>query len=77
LREYSKSFDEQDYAKKNRANQAVIEHRRRLLDEWLAWRSQVEERVEETGHKKDKGEDEEVIEEIVEEMLEEKEEVVE
>ena len=44
LREYSKIFDEQDFNKKNLANKAVVEQRRRLLDEWRAWRARVEER---------------------------------
>jgi translation initiation factor 3 subunit B len=77
LREYSKTFDEQDFAKKNRANQAVIEQRRRLLDEWKAWRSQVEERVGKLAEGEGKAAGElEVIEEIVEEVMEETEEIV-
>jgi translation initiation factor 3 subunit B len=76
LREYSKTFDEQDFAKKNKANQAVIEQRRRLLDEWMAWRAQVEERVGKIGQTEANTGDSEVIEEIVEEIIEETEEVV-
>jgi translation initiation factor 3 subunit B len=81
LRSYSKRFDEQDANKKNLANRAVIEHRRRLLEEWRAWRIRVEEDLREdeaaTG-KEDKGQDVEgeVIEEIVEEIIEETEEIV-
>ena len=76
LREYSKAFDEQDFAKKNKANQAVIDHRRRLLEEWRAWRAQVEDRVGNPGQKEINAGDMEVVEEIVEEIIEETEEVV-
>lgn len=86
LREWSKIFDEADYNKKNAANRAVVEHRRRLLEEWHAWRAQVmeeigQEAVELGGHvveaRPKEGEDAEVIEEVVEEVIEETEEVVE
>jgi translation initiation factor 3 subunit B len=74
-------FDEQDAAKKSLASIAVIEHRRRLLDEWRAWRARVEEELEEetgaTGEaEKEVDTQREVIEEIVEEIIEEKEEIV-
>lgn len=85
LRNYSKMFDEQDLAKKNTANKAVVEARKRLLDEWLAWRravvEEVKEEEEEIGWKlpaaasADDGTAEE-IEEIVEEIVEETEEVI-
>jgi translation initiation factor 3 subunit B len=79
LREYSKIFDEQDFNKKNLANKAVVEQRRRLLDEWRAWRARVEERLREDGwlakQEAAEGEGEE-IEEIVEEVIEETEEIV-
>jgi translation initiation factor 3 subunit B len=84
LREYGKIFDEQDYNKKNLANRAVIEHRRRLLDEWRAWRAHVieeelhDEAVEvsaATEGTKDEG-DSETIEEIVEEIIDETEEII-
>jgi len=41
LREWSKQFEEEDVARKNTANRAVVEQRRRLLDEWLAWRERT------------------------------------
>lgn len=89
LREYSKVFDQEDADRGASADLAVVEHRRRLLDEWLAWRESVEEDVKaerrELGlpedplegliKKTDEGEDQ-VIEEIVEEVLEESEEIV-
>lgn len=88
LRNYSKLFDEQDLAKKNTANRAVVEHRRRLLEEWQAWRRHIAEMLEEEGledivvEKRQVKEaagadaDGEVVEEIVEEIIEESEEVV-
>jgi translation initiation factor 3 subunit B len=63
----------------------VVEHRRRLLEEWHAWRAQVMEELREdavevggvVSAKPKEGEDAEVIEEVVEEVIEETEEVVE
>ena len=92
LREYSKQFDEADLAKKNTANRAVVEQRRRLLDEWLAWRERTEAELRE--EREDIGLDEyspeeaaaldeiaegegQFVEEVQEEILEESEEVIE
>ncbi|KAH8645514.1 eukaryotic translation initiation factor eIF2A-domain-containing protein [Xylariales sp. PMI_506] len=82
LREYSKVFDVEDAERVAGADQAVIDERRRLLEEWLAWRESMEEELElegaiipETSTKVDESEGE-VIEEIVEEVLEETEEIV-
>lgn len=91
LREWSKQFEEQDSAKKNTANRAVVEQRRRLLDEWLAWRGRTErdlrEEREEYGldavsaeEKAAMEEDDaegEYVEEVVEEIVEESEEIIE
>jgi translation initiation factor 3 subunit B len=86
LRNYSKIFDEQDMAKRSSANRAVIEQRRRLLDEWLAWRETVEREVEEEKEimgyvdiaeeqdEADAGVEE--VEEVVEEVIAETEEIV-
>lgn len=84
LREYSKIFEEQDFEKKNTANRAVVEKRRRQLEEWVAWRERVieqlkEEHIEipsETAEGVAEAEGGEVIEEVVEEIIEETEEVV-
>ena len=51
LREYSKDFEEQDRIEEDKERGAVVEERRRLLSEWLAWRETEvaelrEERVE-------------------------------
>jgi translation initiation factor 3 subunit B len=82
LREYSREFEEADLAKKNTANRQVVEHRRRLLEEWLAWRASVAEELEAEGYKLDQltrpSADEtggEVVEEWVEEIIDEQEEV--
>jgi translation initiation factor 3 subunit B len=89
LREYSKVFDQEDADRGASADLAVVEQRRRLLDEWLAWRAAVEEDVkaerQERGlpedpvdgliKKTDESEDR-VIEEIVEEIVEESEEII-
>jgi translation initiation factor 3 subunit B len=89
LREYSKVFDQEDTDRGASADLAVVEHRRRLLEEWLSWRASIEEEVKEEREarglpldpladilgKADEGEDQ-VIEEIVEEIVEETEEIV-
>ncbi|KAF1815554.1 translation initiation factor eIF-3b [Eremomyces bilateralis CBS 781.70] len=83
LREYSKIFDPQDLLRKNKASRAIIEQRRRLLDEWLAWREQVEEELHDEvaaglpdiAEVVDDGKNE-VIEEIVEEIIDETEEII-
>lgn len=86
LRNYSRLFDEQDLAKKNTANRQVVEQRRRLLEEWQAWREQMREMLAEEGYEEpadaagvaanDADSDVEEVEEIVEEIIEETEEVV-
>ncbi|KAI5206394.1 translation initiation factor eIF-3b [Aureobasidium subglaciale] len=93
LREWSKQFEEEDVLRKNTANRAVIEQRRRALDEWLAWRERTaaelrDERAEdglpeispEEAAAKDEAADEgegQFVEEITEEILEETEEIIE
>ena len=90
LREYSKEFEIQDIDRGNRANQEEVEHRRRLLEEWMAWRANIEEDIQEEKEarglpldplegliKSDAEEgDDQVIEEIVEEIVEETEGIV-
>jgi len=80
LRDLGKVFDEQDFQKRNQANKAVIDHRRRLLHEWRAWRERVvEELLEEgieTGESTPTERDGAVVDEIVEDIVEENEEVV-
>ena len=46
LREYSRVFEQEDAERINSADVAVVEERRRMLDEWLAWREVMEEEVQ-------------------------------
>lgn len=89
LREYSKVFEQEDQDRGASADAAVVENRRRLLDEWLAWRAGVEEDLKDEkealglpddplekllGQPDDS--ETQVIEEIVEEIVEETEEII-
>ncbi|KAK3376871.1 eukaryotic translation initiation factor 3 [Lasiosphaeria ovina] len=47
LREYSRIFEVEDTERINSADVAVVQERRRLLEEWLAWRKSMEEEVAE------------------------------
>ena len=89
LRDYSKDFDEQDRIEEDKEKGAIVEERRRMLSEWLAWRASTEEELRderrEMGLDEGDGEDEkgeeadgegEQIEELVEEVLDEVEEIV-
>lgn len=85
LREYSKDFDEQDRIDEDKERGAVVEERRRLLSEWLAWREREREDLEEErrglglglggdGDDGEGGDDEEGKEggaKVVEEIMEE------
>ncbi len=79
LREYSAQFEESDAMEASEATRELILTRRRLLEEWSSWRSQIESHKEAYGivDELQTTQDEEIIEEIKEEILEEKEEVVE
>ena len=91
LREYSRQFEEIDQAKKFSANKAVVEARRRMLEEWIAWRERVtadlREERQELGlpevseemaalHFGEEEGGEKVVEEMFEEILEETEEIM-
>jgi translation initiation factor 3 subunit B len=84
LKDYSKEFELEDQFSQTAASQAVIEERRRLLQEWNAWRERVEKeladaRVEagqDPNHHMPDDEEFEVVEELVEEVISEKEELV-
>lgn len=88
LREYSKDFEEQDRIEEDKEKGAIVEERRRILSEWLAWREKEEEELKaerrELGLREDIEEDEDadgkdgegaVVEEIMEEVLDEVEEI--
>ena len=91
LREYSKDFDEQDRIEEDKEKGAIVDERRRILSEWLAWREREQEELradrrelglpedpEEEARAADKADEEDaaVVEEIMEEVLEEMEEIV-
>lgn len=87
LREYSKDFEEQDRVEEDKEKGAIVEERRRMLSEWVAWleqeRQALREEREDLGlsaevEEEDEGEGEgaKVVEEIIEEVLDESEEVV-
>ncbi|KAI9739769.1 MAG: Translation initiation factor 3 subunit b [Cirrosporium novae-zelandiae] len=84
LRDYSKEFEEEDQYAVTMANTAIVEQRKRLIQEWRAWREEeqkmLEEEREELGiYPEEENADEDgetVVEEIVEEIMEETEEVV-
>lgn len=62
LREYSKDFEEQDRIEEDKEKGAIVEERRRILSEWLAWREKEEEELKEErremGLKEEDDEDE-------------------
>jgi translation initiation factor 3 subunit B len=79
LKDYSREFEAEDEAEAAGANQELLTLRRRLLEEWYAWRRGVEETVREEmadNREDENGVGEEIIEEWVEEVVEEREEVV-
>ena len=89
LRDYSKDFDELDRIEEDKEKGAVVEERRRMLSEWLAWRASTEEELRDErkelgldegggdGEKSEEADGEgEQIEELVEEGLDEVEEIV-
>ena len=90
LREYSRDFEEEDRIADDKEKGAVVEERRRLLQEWLAWRAETIEEVreerEELGLPEEEdegsapaeanGESAKVEEMIVEEVIDEQEEIV-
>jgi translation initiation factor 3 subunit B len=84
LREYSKRFDEEDAAEESNVSAELIAHRRRLIDEWNAWRAK---RIKELAAERQKAglqaipavaqdEERETVEEWIEETIDETEEVV-
>ena len=88
LREYSKDFEEQDRIEEDKEKGAIVEERRRVLSEWLAWLEREREdlrderrelglSVEDEGLETEETEkDGKVVEEIIEEVLDETEEIM-
>lgn len=88
LKEYSRDFDREDLATMTESSAAVTAQRRRLMEEWAAWRATVDKQVaqmqleeEQSGGiswaEEDESAGEEIVEEWVEEVIEETEELVE
>jgi len=91
LREYSKDFEEEDRIADDKEKGAVVEERRRMLSEWLAWREHELEdlredrremglpkdpEVENTAEEGGEGDEATVVEEIMEEIVDETEEIM-
>ncbi|KAG6829213.1 hypothetical protein H0H92_005278 [Tricholoma furcatifolium] len=79
LREFSRTFDEEDAAEESNVSAELISHRKRLVDEWNKWRSlckkdQVDQKNKKHGKEHD--EEKEEIEVWVDEVIEQIEEVV-
>ena len=74
MKEYSRTFDEEDAAEESSASKELVAHRKRLVDEWNAWRAKVRaDRGKTKGGETEKTEE---IQEWVEELIEETTEVV-
>ena len=83
MRKYSQKFDEEDAAEELADSAEQIAHRKRLIDEWNAWRARTKKDLsEQRGHesqaeKSDQDvDDKEEIEVWVEEVIEQIEEEV-
>ena len=78
LKDYSHEFEAEDEAEAAGASQELLTLRRRLLEEWYAWRKGVEETLLNEMQEKweEDGVADEIIEEWVEEVVEEREEIV-
>jgi translation initiation factor 3 subunit B len=84
LRDYSRHFEEEDAAQESTVSAELIAHRRRLVDEWNAWRARCKAEIAATQKKKggqdraavSRGESKEEIEVWVEELIDEVEEEV-
>ncbi|BFZ57869.1 Translation initiation factor 3 subunit b [Savitreella phatthalungensis] len=87
LRDYSRTFDDEDNLKQNEAARELLEERRRLVDEWNEWREGVLRRLAEdrkylnkpqhwAERLLSKQQETEKVEELVEEVISEHSEVV-
>lgn len=80
LREYSRTFDEDDAAEESNVSAELVALRKRLVDEWNAWRALCKkEYTEEWGQKHGKAraaEEKEEIEVWVDEVIDQIEEEI-
>ena len=72
LREYSRAFDEEDQRESETVNTEQLAMRRRLVDEWNAWRARCKKDLadQEQSQDRETEEDKEEIEVWVEEEIE-------
>ena len=54
LKEYSKAFEEEDAAEESNVSAELVAQRKRLLDEWNAWRRRAIDDLEEENKKRGK-----------------------
>ncbi|KAH7883687.1 translation initiation factor eIF-3b [Phlebopus sp. FC_14] len=83
LKEYGRTFDEEDAAEESNVSAELVAHRKRLVDEWNAWRTRCKRDVADEkrtrGQKVDRGtgdEEKEEIEEWIDEVIEQIEEEI-
>lgn len=85
MKEYSRQFDEEDAAEESNVSAELIAQRKRLVDEWNAWRAKCRRELgeEKKGKGKEKGgsqgpetESKEEIAIELDEVIEQTEEVV-
>ena len=80
MREYSRAFDEEDAAEESSVSAELIALRKRLVDEWNAWRALCrKDNAEEKGGKhaaSQAPEEKEEIEVWIDEVIEQVEELV-
>ena len=82
LKEYSRTFDEEDAAEESSASKELVAQRKRLVDEWNAWRARVRRDREAEGlvdagnGASDSPEEKEEVQEWIEELVETIEEVL-
>ncbi|KAF4623636.1 hypothetical protein D9613_001900 [Agrocybe pediades] len=78
LREYSRAFDEEDAAEESNVSAELIALRKRLVDEWNAWRILRKKELGEERLQKLKGKEDskEEIEVWVDEVIEQTEEII-
>ena len=56
LKEYSRQFDEEDAAEESNVSAELIAHRKRLVDEWNAWRIRAKEDLSDDRRRRGKKE---------------------
>jgi translation initiation factor 3 subunit B len=84
LREYSRVFEEEDALEESNISAELIAHRKRLVDEWNAWRIQCNEEIMEERRRagtlvqrnEDAEEEKEEIEVWIDEVIEQTEEIL-